>query len=357
MARRRLLGDEQWAALFALPTGERDVVRYCTLTPDDLALVAAKRSPPNRLGYALLLCALCHPGRALEPRERPPAPMVRLCRAPTRRRPRPSWLPDPTAPRTRREQLAELMRHGGFQGFGRAEARDFVAWLTPVTQANRKPGQLAGLLVEELRRRRILAAHAQGAGVGDPPRPHPGRAGPAPGPDRWDRPGATGRAGRAARRPGRRRRAVPDRVAAPGAGLARGSELGRPDRARPDHARDRPGPEPQGGGAVGGVRRPRQRGLAHDGAAPARPGPATACGDGRRHRAEVRHGADRRGAAHVRQAHGWPVPAERSARPSTTLQPLCATPSATCDSWPVRDAPSSPHGRTRRMQSRRWIVP
>ena len=39
MARRRLLGDEHWAALFALPAGERDVVRHCTLAPDDLALV------------------------------------------------------------------------------------------------------------------------------------------------------------------------------------------------------------------------------------------------------------------------------------------------------------------------------
>ena len=42
MARRRLLGDEQWAALFALPAGERDVVRHCTLNPDDLALVAPR---------------------------------------------------------------------------------------------------------------------------------------------------------------------------------------------------------------------------------------------------------------------------------------------------------------------------
>ena len=42
--------------LFALPAGERDVVRHCTLTPDDLTLVAAKRSASNRLGYALLLC-------------------------------------------------------------------------------------------------------------------------------------------------------------------------------------------------------------------------------------------------------------------------------------------------------------
>ena len=48
------------------------------------------------------------------------------------------------------------MRRGGFQRFGRAEARDLVAWLTPATQTNRKPGQLAVLLIEELRRRRIL---------------------------------------------------------------------------------------------------------------------------------------------------------------------------------------------------------
>ena len=76
MARRRLLADAFWAGMYALPSEEREVVRHCTLTPDDLTLVAAKRSPQNRLGYALLLLALRHPGRALEPGEVPPAPMV-----------------------------------------------------------------------------------------------------------------------------------------------------------------------------------------------------------------------------------------------------------------------------------------
>ena len=155
MARRRLLGDEQWTALFALPTGERDVVRHCTLTPDDLALVAAKRSASNRIGYALLLCALRHPGRALEPGERPPAPMAAFVARQLGIDPAVLGT-GPDRPQTRREQLAELMRRGGLKGFGRAEARDLVAWLTPITQANRKPGQLAGLLVEELRRRRIV---------------------------------------------------------------------------------------------------------------------------------------------------------------------------------------------------------
>lgn len=103
MARRRLLDDEQWAALFALPAGECDVVRHCTLTPDDLTLVAAKRSVSNRLGYALLLCAL-------EPGERLPAPMGAFVAR--------QLGIDPAIlstgsdrPQTRREQLAELMRH------------------------------------------------------------------------------------------------------------------------------------------------------------------------------------------------------------------------------------------------------
>ena len=98
MARRKLLGDEQWAALFALPAGERDVVRHCTLTPDDHTLVAAKRSAPNRLGYALLLCALRYPGRALDPGEKPPAPWPPSSRASLVSTP-PSSAPAPIVPR------------------------------------------------------------------------------------------------------------------------------------------------------------------------------------------------------------------------------------------------------------------
>ena len=122
MARQRLLGEAYWAAVFALPSEEREVVRHCTLTTDDLALVAAKRSPHNRLAYALLLLALRHPGRALEAGEVPPAPMVAYVARQVGA--------DPAAldahhlrPQTRRKQLAELMRRGGFRSFGRAEAQ------------------------------------------------------------------------------------------------------------------------------------------------------------------------------------------------------------------------------------------
>ncbi len=155
MARRRLFSDEHWAGLFALPADERDVVRHCTLTPEDLALIGVKRSAPNRLGYALLLCALRHPGRALDVGEVPPVPMVAYVAG--QLGVDPATLAAYTGrPQTRREQLGDLMRRGGFRSFGRAEARTLVAWLTPITQIGRRPSQLAGMLIDELRRQRIL---------------------------------------------------------------------------------------------------------------------------------------------------------------------------------------------------------
>lgn len=154
MARRRLLTDEQWAGLLALPRDERDIVRHCTLTPDDLAVLATKRATHNRLGHALLLCAMRHPGRILEPAEVPPAPMVAYVARQVGA--------DPSAleiyagrVQTRREQIAELMCRHGFLGFGPPEAKLLLAWLTPIAQINRKPAYLVATLLDELQRRRI----------------------------------------------------------------------------------------------------------------------------------------------------------------------------------------------------------
>ena len=155
MARRRLFSDEHWAGLFALPADERDILRHCTLTPDDLALIGVKRSAHNRLGYALLLCALRHPGRVLDAGEVPPVPMVAYVAGQLGVDPA-TFAAYSGRPQTRREQLSELMRRGGFRSFGWAEARALVAWLGPMAQTGRRSAQLAGMLIDELRRQRIL---------------------------------------------------------------------------------------------------------------------------------------------------------------------------------------------------------
>jgi hypothetical protein len=43
MVRRQLFMDEQWTRLLAPASEEREIVRHCTLSRDDLDLIAAKR--------------------------------------------------------------------------------------------------------------------------------------------------------------------------------------------------------------------------------------------------------------------------------------------------------------------------
>ena len=61
---------------------------------------------------------------------------------------------------TRREHLAELMTAGGYAAFSRPVAHEMVGFLAVAAQTIVRPGQLAGILVEELRRRRVALPSA-----------------------------------------------------------------------------------------------------------------------------------------------------------------------------------------------------
>ena len=76
MARRRLLTDAQLAPFWSWAADERGIVQYYTLTPADLDLIDKKRAGANRLGFALLLCAMRFPGRILDVGETPTAEVL-----------------------------------------------------------------------------------------------------------------------------------------------------------------------------------------------------------------------------------------------------------------------------------------
>jgi Domain of unknown function (DUF4158) len=76
MSRRTLLSSEQRARLFGIPTDAADMAKYYMLSADDLALVGTKRRIGNRLGFAVQLCLLRHPGQGLGFGERPPEAMI-----------------------------------------------------------------------------------------------------------------------------------------------------------------------------------------------------------------------------------------------------------------------------------------
>ena len=155
MARRRLLGDDAWARLLDPPTDELEIARLCTLTTDDLALIGNRRTDATRLGYALVLLYLRHPGRVLEIGEVPPDVLL-VYVAGQLGAPASAFADYAARDTTRREHLAELMTAGGYTVFSRPLAHEMVSFLAAAAQTIVRPGQLAGILVEELRRRRVL---------------------------------------------------------------------------------------------------------------------------------------------------------------------------------------------------------
>ena len=74
--RRQQLTEAQIAALFDPPTDRRELVRHCTLSEADTAMIRRCRGDHSRLGYALMLCYLRYPGRPLRINERPPAALI-----------------------------------------------------------------------------------------------------------------------------------------------------------------------------------------------------------------------------------------------------------------------------------------
>ncbi|MEN3177291.1 DUF4158 domain-containing protein [Gluconobacter sp. OJA] len=62
MARRDLLTDSERHALFSVPDTREDLARHYILSPRDLALVVMRRGDENRLGFAVQLALMRHPG-------------------------------------------------------------------------------------------------------------------------------------------------------------------------------------------------------------------------------------------------------------------------------------------------------
>jgi TnpA family transposase len=65
MARRQLLTDEERMALLGIPADPDALARLFTPSRTDRALVAERRGDANRLGCAVQLALLRHPGTAL----------------------------------------------------------------------------------------------------------------------------------------------------------------------------------------------------------------------------------------------------------------------------------------------------
>lgn len=155
MPRRAVLSEGQRAALLALPDEEAVFVRHWTLSTDDLAVVVSRRRPHNRLGFAVQLCALRYPGRLLRPGEL--IPMAPLTFVADQLRVAPEVLADyATRGPTRYEQLDALRDVFGFTSLTRPMRAALQEWLLPIALTTTSGAELARLLLDEFRRRRVI---------------------------------------------------------------------------------------------------------------------------------------------------------------------------------------------------------
>ena len=77
MAHRQLLTNEERQALLGIPLDPDGMARRFTLSRADQDLVAGRRRDTNRIGFAVQLALLRHPGIALAQLEQPVEPLVR----------------------------------------------------------------------------------------------------------------------------------------------------------------------------------------------------------------------------------------------------------------------------------------
>jgi hypothetical protein len=159
MPTRDLLAPTQRAQFTAIPIQftEREFIRYYTLSDADLAVIRRHRRPQNRLGFAVQLCYLRYPGRALSADEVVPVPLLAFIAAQLGCDPVVFGDYGRARDTTRREHLTEIRTVFGYHPFDRTIYRALSQWLQPVVQATDNGVAIITALVDELRARQVIA--------------------------------------------------------------------------------------------------------------------------------------------------------------------------------------------------------
>lgn len=159
MPRRTLLSAEARSRLFGIPTERAEMARHYVLDETDLALVRARRRAANRLGFAVGLCLLRHPGMGLGAGEHPPAPMLLFVAEQIGASPA-AFTDYAARDQTRREHTAELYAALCLRGFRLADWRTLIRTGTDAAWATDRGEPIVGAMLAYLRREGVVVPGA-----------------------------------------------------------------------------------------------------------------------------------------------------------------------------------------------------
>lgn len=155
MPRRSLLTQAERDGLLAYPTDDVDLIRYYTLSDQDLRVISERRGGHNRLGFAAHLCALRYPGQGIPADGAPPRPFLTFIAAQLGVDSA-AWDDYATRAETRREHLLELQATFDFYPFTGTHYHRQVEVLSNLALQTDKGIVLATALVHTLRVQQVI---------------------------------------------------------------------------------------------------------------------------------------------------------------------------------------------------------
>ena len=151
------LSDAERERLRRFPgtVSDADVAGYFTLSPADLDLVRRRTGDHNRLGFALLLCAIRYLGFAPVDMSAVPSPVVGYVARQLRVAPQ-MLMSYGARDRTRHMQIRAVLEHLGMRRPTGVDWRELSGWLLDRALEHDKPTLLLGLVCERLFAAKIL---------------------------------------------------------------------------------------------------------------------------------------------------------------------------------------------------------
>jgi TnpA family transposase len=128
MPHRCILTPSERNTLLAFPSERSELIRLYTFSEQDLSVINQRRGDANRLGFAILMCGLRYPGRALTAGELPPNALLTMVARQLGLDPN-VWGQYAEREETRREHLSELRIFLGLTPFGLKQFHQSSRWL------------------------------------------------------------------------------------------------------------------------------------------------------------------------------------------------------------------------------------
>ena len=156
MPRRPILSQAEREELLSIPESLPELARLCAFSESDLSIIRQRRGVENRLGFAVLLCYMRHPGILLGPAEAPSPSLLGFVASQVNI-PAEAWAEyGRQREQTRREHIIELQSTFKFKSFTMDYYHPAVMDLEELAVRTDKGVEIAAEFVRLMRSKSIL---------------------------------------------------------------------------------------------------------------------------------------------------------------------------------------------------------